>query len=236
MKSFVDNKIKKQIKDHFNTVYPKEGCGLIVLRKGKQFWIPIENIAKDDDHFLMPTGTLTQISYNYDILAVVHNHIHTDNQPSEVDIRCCKATNLPYVIYSYPSMEENIVFYGSERLIGRKYEFGKQDCFELARDYYATLGIFLPFRDPDWQDNWWEDGDNYFSAQYLRNWGFEPTAVLEEGTLLTFETQDDGFPDHCGIYIRNDTFIHHAIHRLSCRENLYPFWKKFLVGKYKYVA
>ena len=42
--------------------------------------------------------------------------------------------------------------------------------------------------------------------------------------------------NHCGVYLGNDIFYHHAVKRLSCRESLYPFWQKWLVGAYRYVA
>ena len=42
--------------------------------------------------------------------------------------------------------------------------------------------------------------------------------------------------NHCGVYLGNDIFYHHAEERLSCRENLYPRWHKWLVGAYRYAA
>jgi len=32
------------IVDHFNTEYPREGCGVIAIQKGKSKWFPCKNI------------------------------------------------------------------------------------------------------------------------------------------------------------------------------------------------
>jgi cell wall-associated NlpC family hydrolase len=47
-------------------------------------------------------------------------------------------------------------------------------------------------------------------------------------------TMGANVPNHCGVYTGNDIFFHHAVNRLSCRENLYPLWKKYLTGIYRY--
>ena len=43
----------EEILEHFHKEYPKEGCGLIALVKGKKVWFPCKNLAEDDEDFIM---------------------------------------------------------------------------------------------------------------------------------------------------------------------------------------
>ena len=42
-----------EVKEHFDREYPKEGCGVITVVKGKKQWVPVKNIAIHNDDFLM---------------------------------------------------------------------------------------------------------------------------------------------------------------------------------------
>ena len=37
----------KKILDYFSEKYPEEACGLLVNKRGKEVWIPCENIAEN---------------------------------------------------------------------------------------------------------------------------------------------------------------------------------------------
>ena len=41
-----------KIEQHFFREYPKEGCGLVGVQKGKAHWIPCENIAEINENFI----------------------------------------------------------------------------------------------------------------------------------------------------------------------------------------
>lgn len=117
-------------------------------------------------------------------------------------------------------------------LLGRSYKFGIFDCFEAARDYYAFQGIEVPARIP-FKDDWWYEGIDYFNDEVLEYFGFRNVPDLEVGDLMVFSVSSE-LPNHCGVYLGNDMFYHHAFNRLSCRENIYPFWKRFHTGTYRY--
>ena len=40
------------IQQHFREWYPKEGCGVIGVVKGKSKWFPCENLAMQDEDFI----------------------------------------------------------------------------------------------------------------------------------------------------------------------------------------
>lgn len=227
----------EEIEQHFESEYPREGCGVFGVVKGKLNWFPCNNVAKDDEDFIIDSDQYISISQKADIVAVIHSHPDASCEPSETDKKYCNAVGLPYYIFSYPDME----FYElkperkEKSLYGRVYEFGVNDCFEAARDYYLSKGLNIPHR-PLFEDNWWEKDLDYFTDDYIKTWGFERVeGNMLEGDLIIF-TISAAVGNHCGVYLGDDVFYHHAEHRLSCRENLYPFWKKYITGVYRYVS
>ena len=83
--------------------------------------------------------------------------------------------------------------------------------------------------------NWWDKNLNYFTEENINTWGLVKVDSPKKNDVLVFQVKAD-VPDHCGIYLGNDVFFHHAENRLSCREHLYPFWGQYIVGIYRYVA
>ena len=225
-----------EIKEHFEKEYPREGCGVIAIVKGKKKWFPCTNIAEDDDDFIICSTEYLKLKLKYDIIGIVHNHIDASNEPSENDINYCNALGIPYYIFSYPSMDLNIVEpkKRNQPLIGREYEFGVNDCFEALRDWLTTKNIIIPPRAP-FENDWWKKGLNYFCPDVIKEWNHTEVKEPQENDVLIFSVESN-VPNHCGVYIGNDTFFHHAVHRLSCRENLYPLWIKYLTGVYRYDA
>ena len=228
----------QDIQDHFKKEYPREGCGILSVVKGKKKWFPCTNIAEDEDDFIIDSQEYLKLKRTTDIVAIVHSHPDKSAEPSEVDIKYCNALGIPYHIFSYPDMELNILEPSSRTtdLYGREYEFGVTDCFEAAKDYLKAVNIFIPSRMP-FEDDWWEKGLDYFTEELLSEWGFKPLPLteLQENDVLIFNVNTE-VGSHCGVYIGNDCFYHHAVNRLSCRESIYPLWHKYLEGAYRYDA
>lgn len=224
-----------EIEQHFNNNYPKESCGIIGIVRGKKEWFPCRNLAEGEHDFIMSSEDYLDICKKADIFAIVHNHIHTDNTPSEADIRGCNATGIPYYIFD-SEMNLNILQPKTKAypLIGREYKFGEADCFEAVRDWLAKENISIPPRALFEQD-WWDKDLNYFCDDIIKQWGGKPVTDPEINDVLIFQTATN-VPNHCGVYLGKDMFFHHAVNRLSCRESLYPMWAKHLVGIYRYEA
>ncbi len=223
------------IEDHFRSSYPKEGCGVIGIVKGKSKWFPCENLAMEEEDFVMSPEDFHNASLKSDIIAIVHNHINGPPEPSENDRKYCNAIGIPYYIFSYPDMELEILKPRKivNELAGREYEFGIFDCLEAVRDFYSQkLNIKLKKREP-YLDDWWEKDKDYFTSEHIKEWGFKPVDELKEHDILIFSMGAD-IGTHCGVYLYDDIFFHHAVNRLSCKENLYPLWKKHLSGIYRY--
>lgn len=226
----------EDIQKHFESEYPREACGVIGVVKGKKRYYPCENVAEDDDDFIMSSTDYMKYKRSMDIIGIVHNHPDADNRASEGDIDNCNALGIPYYIFSYPDMELNILEpeVNVNPLLGREYKFAIADCFEASRDWLAAEGIHIPPRDP-FEDDWWLKNLNYFTEENIKNWGLVKVDTPQKNDVLIFQIEAE-VPNHCGIYLGNDVFFHHAVNRLSCRESLYPFWRKHIVGIYRYEA
>ena len=228
------SKFLDEITEHFEKEYPREGCGVIGISKGKSVWIPCKNIAKNEEDFIFDSKEYLTIKRKYDIIAIIHSHPDSTCEPSASDINNCNALGIPYYIFSFPNMDLYTLLPDKifNPLVGRNYKFGVSDCFEAARDWYSAEGIELPKREP-FEDDWWFKGLDYFTEEYIGSWGFSKVSEPQKGDLLIFSV-DSAVGNHCGVYLGNDIFFHHAQQRLSCRENLYPFWIKHLTSIYRY--
>jgi proteasome lid subunit RPN8/RPN11 len=226
----------QEIQEHFKKEYPREGCGVIGIVKGKKKWFPCTNTANTNENFVMSSLEYLDIKRRADIFAIVHSHPDATNEPSQHDIECCNALGIPYYIFSYPEMKLNIIEPKTKAypLIGREYQFGKLDCFEAMRDWLAKEGIYIPPREP-FEDDWWAKGLDYFTEENIKNWNHQKVDTLQKNDVLIFTVRNK-IANHCGVYLGNDIFFHHAENRISCRENLYPFWAQNLTGIYRYVA
>ena len=120
-------------------------------------------------------------------------------------------------------------------LYGREYKFGVNDCFEALRDYLKKQNIGIPTRGY-FEDDWWKKGLDYFCDDIIRDYNHikVENENLKPNDVLIFTIRSNT-PNHCGVYVGNDIMYHHAEHRLSCKENIYPFWKPHITGVYRYV-
>lgn len=210
----------------------KEPCAVVHLKKGKISLVPIENVSADpESYFILNHQDFTKLNLTGEILYIIHGHPE-DCIPSEYDIKCCEALNIPYVIFNRFNFEyKTIIPTKFKTLSGRVYNFGTQDCFEAVRDWYREHNIYIAPRG-DWVDDWWLEGYDYM-ADVESNWPFYEVKDLQYGDLLLFAVESD-VSNHIGIYIDKDCFFHHAVNRISCKENLYPFWVKHLKKVYRY--
>ena len=225
----------EEIKKHFDTEYPREACGIIGIVKDKKKWFPCQNVAESDDDFVMSSEDWFKVKRQADILAIVHNHTNNDNTPSENDINNCNVLGIPYYIFSYPDLELNIVEpkENFNPLLGREYSFGVTDCFEAMRDWLASENIKIPAREV-FEDDWWEKGIDYFTEENIKNWNHVKVDTPQKNDVLIFAVESGTIGNHCGVYLGNDVFFHHAVNRLSCRESLYPFWARHIIGIYRH--
>ena len=223
----------KEIINYLFDKYPEEGCGLLVNQKGKQVWIPCENTAEDKkENFVISPTDYIKASLSGDLMGIVHSHPDGSAELSEHDKKTSNFLGIPYIVYSLPEIEKVVYTpeYNRNPLLGREYSFGENDCYSLVRDYYKQeLNIELPTT--VFEDDWWEKGLNYFDDLF-ESFGFEKVDTLQKNDLIFFKMMAQ-VPNHCGVYLGEDLFLHHAVNRLSCRESINSVWRKYIVGYYR---
>ena len=219
----------KAIEDHALACYPQESCGLIVVVKGKERYIPCRNIASGSNFAIHPEDYAAAEDVGA-IIKIVHSHPNASPKPSQADIASCEKTGLPWLIISVPTMqvhEFKPTGYVTP-LMGREFVHGVLDCYSFIRDYYQQiLNIEIP--DFDRSDNWWQAGDNlyldgYQSAGFRRVDDLQPHDVI----LMTVASK---VPNHGAIYVGDNIIEHHQVSRLSSRD-VYGGWYRKITSHY----
>ena len=224
------------ILSHFESVYPEEGCGLLAIVNEELTWFPCKNASgTPETDFEIAVKDYFEVALRHKVVGVVHSHPTTSSQPSKMDVANCNALGVNYYIFSL--RDGDITTVEPEKTLvplkGREYIFGLFDCYEAAKDFYkVNLGYTLPTR-PLFEDNWWKKGLNYFTEKRINDWGFSKVEEAQPGDLLIFSIHSK-VPNHCGVYVGENTFYHHAVNRLSCTEELAGIWKQTLTGVYRY--
>ena len=219
--------MEEAILKHLANEYPNEGCGIILNKKGKLCWIPCKNVAEvPSRNFQICPKDYVKATLQGDIYAIVHSHVQGTCNPSTVDKEQSDYFQVPYIIYSMPEGEkyEYTPKYKKVPLLGRAYEWGKTDCWTLVRDYYKQeLNITLPMM--EFESRFYTKGINYFD-DLIKPWGGVEVKEVKKGDIIYFQTKGI-IPNHCGVYIGNDQFIHQPRSKLSCTD-LLPRWGKYV--------
>lgn len=212
----MNKKIKEAVVEHANQEYPNECCGVIVVFKGREKYIPCKNVdERSDVNFTISPEDLLKAGKVGEIVAYVHSHTQGDEQPSETDKISQAETETLWIIYSTKT-EKFFEFNDGEKppLYGREYKHGITDCFDFIRDFYGSeLDIKLNnyFR----LDRWWERGENMYVENYEKE-GFRkiPMSEMMPGDVIVFSLKSN-VPNHGAIYLGNNKIGHHLEERLS---------------------
>ena len=218
----VQEELRADICAHAEQEYPRESCGLVVIRKGRQRYVPIKNIADHNEHFVMSAEDQVMAEDMGEVVAVVHSHPNLPPIPSQADLVGCERSGLPWLIVNWPTgvMYEFKPTGYKPPLYGRQFAHGVLDCYTWIQAYYGeTLAIVLP--DFVHQDEWWLKGQNL----YLE--GFESAGFVQVDT----PQQHDGLlmrmgspvPNHGAVFLGDGCIGHHHMGRLSSRD-VYGGW------------
>lgn len=221
--------ILDKIKAHATECYPRESCGVIIVRKGRKKYIPCKNLASGNE-FLIDPLDYANAEDQGEIVKIVHSHPNVSPMPSQSDLIGCEKSGLPWMIISVP----NFQVYEFEPtgyktpLMGREFKHGILDCYTFIRDYYdQVLDIQIP--DFDRTDNWWQGGDNLYLDGYEKA-GFikvDKDDIQEHDVLLMQVVSP--VPNHGAIYVGDGKIKHHQVSRLSSCDVFGGWYRKIHV-------
>lgn len=224
----IQPKIKMEIMQHAQSVYPNECCGVVTQKSRVQRYHPIDNVHSDpENHFLMDSLQYADIEGDdsRDIIAIVHSHTGdgATTIPSAHDECMCNEMGVSWVIVSIPEGDMRIMEPSTRPLIGRPWSLGSYDCWGLIMAWHREHGIEL--RDFRKNYEWWkpEHGENLYQENYL-NEGFLPIGEREPiaGDMVIMQLQANVW-NHAGIYVGDNQLLHHAFGKLS-RCDIYSGW------------
>ena len=221
----INAKIKLEIMRHANDVYPHECCGVVTQKSRVQKYHRIDNVHSDpENHFEMDAQQYADALGCGDLVSVVHSHTGygATTLPSAHDTCVCNEMGVMWTIVSLPEGDMRMLEPKDLPLTGRPWDLGSFDCWGLIMAYHKQHGVFLnDFRKPY---EWWkpEFGENLYRDNYLKE-GFIPTNQKPNpGDMIIMQLQSPVW-NHAGIYVGNNTILHHAFGKLS-REDLYSGW------------
>ena len=219
--------VLEEVKEYVYGKQDTEACGLLAVRKGRVKFFPCDNKAENPKNdFVIDPMDYKTVADEADVIGVIHSHPHGQALPSPLDKAACDRLGVPWYIFGkddeWTKIEPAEEAYG---LLGRPFVFGAYDCYTIVKDYFADLDI--RFRD-DWDYEWefWEKGKNYYLERYAQE-GF---SKVTDGTLQPHDVilmaLNSKTTNHAGIYVGRGKMLHHAPHRLSCRDNYNGIWNQ----------
>jgi proteasome lid subunit RPN8/RPN11 len=215
-------------RQHAARDYPREACGLVVVVKGKERYVPCRNVAAGTENFILPAEDYAAAEDIGEIVAVVHSHPDTSAEPSEADRVSCEASGVPWHILSLPGDDLRTIEPSGYQapLVGRQFAHGVLDCYTLIRDWYKReRDIALP--DFERRDDWWRHGGDLYMQHYAEA-GF--VAVSQDrpeqpGDVILMQLRAE-VPNHAGIYLGGGIMLHHVHGRLSSRDVYGGYWQE----------
>lgn len=227
--------VKSAILDHANQELPRECCGVVIIRKGKQAYFPCRNLAVGSDNFILSPEDYSRADDEGDIVAVIHSHPNMSAKPSQADLVACEASGLPWFIVGLPSQVWEYIEPSGyvAPLVGRVWSHGVLDCYSIIRDYYKMeRGISL--FDFDRSDDWWNRGQNLYMDNFKsQNFVQVSEADLQKDDCILMCIKSP-VPNHGAVYLGNGVILHHVHGRLSTRDVFGGYWLKNTAGYFRY--
>lgn len=117
--------------------------------------------------------------------------------------------------------------------MGRQWEYGKQDCFSLLRDYYQLLGIEIPdFPRPESLE-WTES----IFLKHAKAVGFKRVPFedreLHDVLIMKLGTKT---PMHAAVYVDKDRILHQRMNGISAVEPLRRYYWQRTAAVYRHAT
>lgn len=228
---------------HAQQEHPREACGLVVVRSGREFYHACRNISEKPDTFVMDPADYELAMMRGEVTAIVHSHPYASPEPSQADMAACERSGVPWHIVSVPGFQwASLTPSGwTAPLIGREFHHGVLDCYTLVKDWYA-LNRGVALIDRDRQDEWWLKGQNLYLEGY-ESAGFRRVPLSDDkhpdelaaGDILLMQVCSP-VPNHAAIWLGDGTILHHLAERLSSRDVFGGYYRKHTTHALRYAG
>lgn len=236
---YLNEKLRRDIRQHSISESPKEACGVIVSQGAEFKVISCQNVAaKPNERFIISNTEIDRISTLSTIVAYYHSHPE-DWPMGEVDKMVSETIKLNSVVYraKSESFEEYEPSGNPVPYLNRPFVLGSLDCLHLVIDYYEReLNIHMEdikhvYRNADWlNEPKILEELNHKNAPFLKDYfisnGFVEVSDLQEHDVILTTAYKFKCAIHCVIYLGRDEIMHHAAGRVSEKEKYTLSFKK----------
>ena len=213
---------------HAEREYPREACGLVVRKDGKDSYWPCTNVAETaEDQFEISAQDYAAAEDAGEVVAIFHSHPNASCHPSDADRVACEGSELPWHIVGVPSGAWG--FCAPEGYVapyeGRTFHHGILDCYSIIVDWYhRERGIVLTNFNRGAE--WWTKGGNLYRENFAKT-GFRevPADKAQHGDVILMKVQAN-VENHAAILLDGNVILHHIQDRLSCRETYDGYWRR----------
>ena len=216
----LSEEIKNQALIHAKEEDPRESVGLVNIVRGREKYYRCRNQAEEPElHFCLDPSDYLKCEKQGEIVAVIHSHPTTSQEPSEADKVACERNNLPWFIVN-PNTEKWSYYEPSGftlPYVGRHWAHGIVDCYTLWKDWYkGELGIEMS--EYNRQDDWWHKGENLYLDNFEKE-GMREIKLedIQYGDIILMNIESP-VPNHAAIYLGENVILHHVTNRLSSRD------------------
>jgi len=224
MTNKISLKIKQAIANQAMQAGEKEACGFIV---NGELWpcknvhpLPLSNFAIDAVDYAKAESLGV-------IEAIYHSHPSGSDGFSQCDIKACKQSNIPWILFHARS--GNFLYAdpsGNAPYEGRQWVYGIHDCYAILRDFYQrefgiALDDFPRGNELEWEQDEWRMFERHYASQ-----GFiEVKQALNKGDFLLMQIGAPS-PNHAGVLTEDGCFYQHLMDRLSEKTIYGGYWAK----------
>ncbi len=201
-----------------------ECCGCVYKVSGKKYVHKCKNFSTNpQSHFIMSPFDYLKCSISGKIEYIFHSHNSEKCEFSEFDKVQLYNHKIRGILYN-TKMDTLKIFYPesfNNPYIGKAFEFNKSDCYTLVREYYKDkFNIHLPDFN---RSSKWSESIN-INDEFLKQNLLTENDKLEKGNIIVF--QFSKHPDHFGIYLENNLFLHHPRNRFSIIDEIANGYEK----------
>lgn len=130
---YINSEIFNNFVDYFRSVYPFEGCGLLVGTTSPEIidlFIPIPNVSSNSSLFKFEPNKFIQCIHGFENsnkhwIGVIHSHPMTEAYPSITDVNDWYYNDLSYWIYSLKNKSLKAYTISNKKILQKSYSVTK---------------------------------------------------------------------------------------------------------------